>query len=285
MKKLTLALIISLLTLSSHAQFGENTTWHFDYMEYNFFGDKRVKHISDTTMLGMQWQKFEVTGSRGNRFGPGPNDYTIDTNVTFAPIFLATRNDSVFNYAEDSAYLLYDFSADIGDTWQFASVDTTFSCNALPEATVVAKGTEMIQGVPCRYLDVEFPMDTIDYGGTPIYQPISGWVLSDRIYLDFGALYYHGLFGRYPVTCDGTSFQLANQTLRCFQNDSVSFNFANYPCNSNISTAEYEVAQINIYPNPTSGTLHIELPEVDFPKDLRVQIYDVQGRMIMNRTM
>ena len=124
MKKIVLAFFLP-VTLLAQNEFGYHATWYFGYSEYGYNGYKKITHVSDTTMLGFDWLKFEVTGVSETRTGPGPNDISQSKNVVFDPIYLATRNDSVFRlWNNDSLYLLYDFSADVGDKWECAPRDT-----------------------------------------------------------------------------------------------------------------------------------------------------------------
>lgn len=278
MKKLLLTISVTLFTLSVHAQFGANATWHFDYTEYGYFGHKKIEHVGDTNILGMQWLKFEVTGTRA--IYTGPTTYSVTRGLTFDPIFIATRNDSVFRLGVDTARLLYDLSADIGDSWEFALPDTSFDCTAPSRATVVAKGVENIAGANVRYIDVRFPMDTVSYPNGPYYQIVSPYYLSERIYLDFGALFYHGLFAPSPMTCDGTSFQLNMNNLRCFQNDTISFNRTNYPCATTIGLNEVEEQHVNIYPNPTSGKVTIDFHSPT-GHDTEVRVINIHGQLVL----
>ncbi|NVK05425.1 MAG: T9SS type A sorting domain-containing protein [Flavobacteriia bacterium] len=278
MKKLLLTISVTLFTLNVQAQFGENATWHFNYTEYGYFGHKKIEHVGDTNILGMQWLKFEVTGSRA--IYTGPSTYSVSRGLTFDPIFIATRNDSVFRLGVDTALLLYDLNADIGDSWEFALPDTSFGCTSPSKATVVAKGVENIAGANVRYIDVRFPMDTVSYPNGPYYQIVSPHYLSERIYLDFGALFYHGLFAPSPNTCDGTSFQLNMYDLRCFQNDTISFNRTNYPCATTIGLNETEEQKVSIYPNPTHGIITIEFPSpTNF--DTEVRVVNIHGQLVM----
>lgn len=278
MKKILLTLFLP-ITLLAQSEFGYHATWYFDYSELGFYGYKKITHVGDTTMLGLDWLKFEVTGVSEIRTGPGPNDISQDTNAVFDPIYVATRNDSVFRlWDTDSLYLLYDFNAGIGDKWQFAPHDTSHGCDSLPIATVQNLGTEIIDSQNVNFMDVSFPMDTVNYGGNPNYQVVSNASLSSRIYPEFGSTHYNALFEASPNLCDGSSFQLSNYNLRCFSNDNIAINLTSQACHywKYIGLDELEAVELKVYPNPTNGLINIEAEyEVE-----DVEIYSLDGQLL-----
>ncbi|WP_417611704.1 T9SS type A sorting domain-containing protein [Owenweeksia hongkongensis] len=283
MKRLLLLVLLFPLTVSAQYEFGYHATWYYEYSEFGYSGYKKITHASDTNMLGMDWLKFEVTGVSEIKTGPNPNDIIQSKNVVFPSIYLATRNDSVFRLLNDSSsYLLYDFSATVGDKWQFSPSDTSFGCDSIPVATVTTIGTEMIDGKNMRYLDVAFPMDSVNYGGTSNYQPVSNAILSNRVYPDFGSTGYVVPFVPAPNLCDGSVFrttQLSNYSLRCFSNDSVSLHFVSWPCDhwDFISVEEYRAINFEAYPNPSGGHLNIQADETVS----KVQVYSLGGQMLI----
>lgn len=286
MKKLLLLAFLFPLVISAQHEFGYHATWYYSYSEYGYNGYKKISHVGDTNMLGMDWLKFEVTGVSELRTGPNPNDVIQAKNVVFDPIYLTTRNDSVFRLLNDSIpYLLYDFSATIGGEWQFAPLDTNGGCDSIPVATVVNSGIEVVDGHGMRFIDVEYPMDTVDYGGMPIYQPVCGKLLSYRIYNDFGSWGYVAPFEATPIACNGSVFkttQLNNYSLRCFSNDSVSINVTSQACDywKFISVEEYESISFEVYPNPTNGLVNIQSDEVV----ARVEVYSLDGQKLIETT-
>jgi hypothetical protein len=67
--------------------------------------------------------------------------------------------------------------------------------------------------------------------------------------------------------------------LRCFENDSVSYNFVGYACDSTwLSLSSTNLQDINqiVYPNPTSGIIQIR----DLESDVPFELYNIQGTKI-----
>lgn len=282
MRKL-LPILLLLVSASVFAQqpFGYHATWYYYFSEYGYTGYKKVTHVNDTNMHGMNWLTFEITGLSELRTGPGPNDLMQDTNAYFGKTYLATRNDSVFRLQTDGTpYLLYDFDSNIGDSWQFSPLDTIAGCYAVPEATVTAKGTTTVGGAQVDYVDIDLPMDTILISNTPTYQPVCSATLPERIYPQFGGLSYGELFQPSPNLCDGSVFLSSGvfHQLRCFSNDNISFNLTGKACDSwsLLSVAENQLAGLKIYPNPTNGKISMESTLA--VRD--IAILDIYGQLI-----
>lgn len=284
MKHLLCFLLLPLLGLAQQ-DFGENATWHYTYSEFGYTGYKKVSHSGDTNMYGMSWLRFEVSGLSQIRTGPGPNDLIQDTTATWPDIFLATRNDSVFRLTSQGPFLLYDFNANVGDSWQYAPLDTTFGCPDIPIATVTAKGTETIAGVSLDYFDISVPMDTLMINGQPSYQISAASYLNQRIYPKLGALNYSALFDSQPNLCDGSSFKivsLPSHNLRCYSDNDLSLNRStnNQACDywSLLSNEELEIAKLDIFPNPSHGVIKLKT-------DLEINsiaLLDLNGRTLRN---
>jgi len=98
-----------------------------------------------------------------------------------------------------------------------------------------------------------------------------------------GVYKYIGLreFGlRLPLGYDVCDFNTHITTLRCFENDSVEYHFVDYPCDSTWFSIKLSDGKVNpedhspiVYPNPTSGIIHISDVETELP----YEIYDLQG--------
>ena len=238
-------------------------------------------------MNGMTWLRFEVTGISEIRTGPGPNDLVQDTAASWPDIFLATHNDSVFRLTDQGPYLLYDFNADIGDNWQYAPLDTTFDCPDTPIATVVGKGTEIINGQSLDYLDLRMPTDTLIINGQATFQISAASYLSQRIYPKLGALSYNGLFESSPNLCNGALFKIASlstHSLRCFSDNYISLNrsASSQACDywSLLSTRELDLAHLEVFPNPSNGAIRLKA-DLDITS---LELMDLKGQKLKSYT-
>ncbi len=281
MKKSLLLILLLPLTVFAQHEFGYHATWYFSYGGFGEFGYKKVSHVGDTSMLGMHWLEFEVTGTGVMKTGPNPDDFVADTTRVWNSIYLATKNDSVFRLLNDSTpYLLYDFSAGVGESWQFAPNDTFMGCDSVPIATVNEFGFDTIDGNVVEFMRVTLPMDTVYYGNTPYYQPMSNTVFNTRIYPDFGSNSYVLLFGTWRNACDGvTILDYGGHSLSCFSNDSLSISFVNQACDfvPFISVEEYESISFEVYPNPTDDLISIQADKVIS----KVEVYSLGGQKLI----
>lgn len=264
MKKLLCFLLLPFLGIAQQ-DFGQNATWYYTFFETGYEGYKKISHVGDTNMYNMKWLRFEVTGLSQIRTGPGPNDLVQDTAASWPHIFLATRNDSVFRLHSQGPFLLYNFNANIGDSWQYAPLDTTYGCPDTPVATVIGKGIEIIDGESLAYLDLSMPTDTLLINGQATFQISSASYLSQRIYPKLGALNYNGLFESTPNLCNGASFKISSlpaHNLRCFLNNATSLNrsSSSQACDywSLLFSTELDLAHLEVFPNPSAGIIRIK---------------------------
>ena len=278
MKKWLLLLTLLPTFLFAQTPFGKDATWHFSFEEFGFTGYLSLTYEGDTTMNNYVWQKFQRSGISHIQTGPDPYNDVMQWPIG-GYYFLHSRHDSVFTMRNDTTpQLVYDFNAQIGDSWQYAPSDTGAGCQALPIATVVDIGYDTINGQPAKYWEVEGPMDSMNIQGTMVYGCSSLWCLEGKIYQDFGGTWFHQLFGPDPNLCNGGAFQLAMYDLRCFSNGNLSFNRKSYACDywSLIGVEENQLSQVKIYPNPSNGFVFIDT-ENDIAK---TEIYNITGQKL-----
>jgi hypothetical protein len=279
MKNLLLCLLLAPILLPAQQAFGKDAIWHFSFSEYGYNGYLEVNYTSDTLMNGLTWQKFSISGLKEIRTGPLPGDI-IQTTFTGTPVFTHSRNDSVFRKLPDnSAQLLYDFNTQIGDSWQYDQLDTNMECYDTPIATVVDIGFDTIDGHILKYWLVQPPMDTIYTPWDSTYRCSASSCLSGKIYKDFGGEFYRKLFTPLPNYCGDLLIDWSTSySLRCFSNSNISINVTNQDCDywTPVSLEETEITALDIYPNPSSGIVHI-LTESRIEK---VEIFDARGRKL-----
>lgn len=286
MKKLLLLALLFPLIISAQHEFGYHATWWYRtfYPFYGYYDYKKVEHVGDTTLVGLNWLEFEVTGKRVRKTGLGMYEVEVlDSNLKFPSIYLASRNDSVFRLLNDTTpYLLYDFSAEVGDKWQFAPHDSMAGCDSTPVATVTDLEIDTISGHVVSYLRLKFPMDTL-YGGTwPKYQVVSPYLLSGRVYREFGGKYMISLFTPDFNFCDGTIVEYGDHSLVCFSNDSISLTVSREDCSwiRRIGLLEKAVIRFEVFPNPTNGSINIHSDE----RVVKVEVYSLDGQKLIETT-
>lgn len=293
MKKLFILLFIIQLPVLLLAQqpFGKNATWVIEYdNEYGYSGFRKISYSHDTIINGEAWQKFSEAGVREIRTGPNPTDLLQwkYSGATFELLFL-TRNDSVFTKDNNGVdEMLYDFNAQLGESWNFRQWDTSVSCPDTPKATVDLISTDIYNGVSISFMEISDVKDTVN----GFYRCSSSWCLGGKKYYQLGGV-AHVATGQYLPEVDyfrslqnfclyKTELQLPTYRLRCFQNDSLNIDLTNGNCEQwDFLKVEESVLNeaFKIFPNPnSSGELNIEsLNEFD-----EIQITNLSGQMVQN---
>lgn len=265
MKKYALLLALLPTLLFAQTPFGYHATWTFEYHEAGFSGVDSLYHAGDTVYLGETWQYLKRSfGGNGN-------------------MMVQTINDTVYFLQNGQKRILYDFSAGVGDSWNFASVDTNFGCLDTPMATVLSLGFDTVSGTAIQYQMVEDVMDTMQPQSQ--YRCSSAYCLGGKIYKRVGQ--FGSILNPQFNLCDGTVFK-ANSTfmynLRCYHDDDISVNFTAHDCKTGIGLEEENLAPFKIYPNPSSGSITIDASQ----QIIRVEVRDLTGRLLAvykNQTM
>lgn len=286
MKKHYTFLLIFLMPVLVHSQqpFGKNATWVVEYQnEYGYDGFRQISYSHDTIIDGESWQKFSLAGVIHLKTGPNPEDVIQSKyfGLVYEKIF-HTRNDSVFmmDIGVGIKNLLYDYSAQVGDKWQFAEWDSAYSCVDTPQVTVISIVNSSIQGQMLTYWDLENEEDSIFTPTGDWYGCSSSYCLGTKLYKRIGIPQNN--FEPYFNACNGIIVEHPFYTLRCYQDDSLNLNFTGQSCDywKWLDVEESSLSpDFKIYPNPNSTDyLEIEsLNEFD-----NVSIVNVSGQVILD---
>lgn len=217
----------------------------------------------DTTYHGQQAKKIERMHFR----------YAGDS-VSWKPLYLFDRNDSVFYYNEhyQRYILLYDFSANVGDTLRFYVPDTAFvNTFNLPDSTfrllvdsigMEVHGTTQLRSFYTRQLD-----------GIGYNRRGSSSALS---YVEkVGSL--DRMLPQYE-----TAILSHDGPLRCYEDDSI------YVKYTNLSTCDYRIISsleenkmmsslFTVSPNPINDFAQLEIANVVVKS---IELLDIKGRLV-----
>lgn len=158
------------------------------------------------------------------------------------PLYVYSQNDSVFFYSlrSNQFELLYDFTAQAGDSWTMHGLKTTIDLDSLTvqvdsvSQIIVSGNTLKVLHTTCNYLFFDWGCDIIaGVGNTAFLTP------------DFG-LFEGGPWG-----------------LRCYTDASIDLHFVSYPCDTTlVVTATADPADrygIRVFPNPAGPQINITL--------------------------
>ena len=189
--------------------------------------------------------------------------YLNADTVYLSPVFVYQLADTVYYYNKNylTYFPLYIFNVSQGDTLNFHSPDVPFNPADTIWKAVVDSVTNFIIGA-----------NTLK----------RVWTTS------LGNYSFHGSYIE-KIGCDFLMFhQPANLILehdgpiRCYIDDSISYNFTNLPCDYRLTTGINEFTlepKIRLYPNPNDGNMVLEhqLAENDYGV---LVIYDITGKAI-----
>ncbi|MBZ0242131.1 MAG: T9SS type A sorting domain-containing protein [Bacteroidales bacterium] len=264
-----MTLIFCLLLTNGFSQvwIDSNAKWTFDYFNVAESGTWRFEYTHDTLIQGHQSQLIKSTKYR--YFGPGTSIINSDNIYTYS------SNDSVFYFKDDKFFLLYDFGAQIGDTWVVA-IDTTFdACQDTAIVQVVDTGSITINGLEHRTITLE----TIS---------ASLYALNGLCVERFGihpTTYEHCNFGFLPgyQYCEGGPiFDYDLLTFRCYEDAGFpAYNATNKDCDTLTSSKELASEGLKIYPNPAKSVLNIDFPANYDVLHSKIEIINTNGQIIL----
>ena len=161
----------------------------------------------------------------------------VDTNYTY----LSVTGDSVFYEQEGLFRLLYDFSAEVGDTILYHVTTEEIpnqNCNDSSFAFISANDIVSIGGVDYRMQH---------RWGSDAYNSYGGF--NER----YGPMLYSFLFPYQHYMCWSTTGGCENLLLLCFSDDDLTH--GDY-CNS-IGIEKNDLPSIEVMPNPFTRTIHL----------------------------
>lgn len=286
MKKAIIIFILSFLYLNVKGQvwIDEGAVWHYELTTIGHSGIIKYEYTKDTLIDGQNCQVITGTQYSIGFTQQGISYLISESNIS--PQYTYASGDTVFywNHNEEKFFVLYNFGAEVGDTWIIAneppsngwSIDPETD-NEYSEIEVIATGTIEINSEEYRYIEVK-----------PTYGSLLGF---EGIYVErFGNAEetiseYHRLFPNtydYTHGASGLAIEWYRTRLNCYQDNS----FPKYSpidledCEYLLTTLGMEsldLDELKYYPTPSTDIFTIENP---YPETLFVDIYDAQGSLV-----
>lgn len=180
--------------------------------------------------------------------------------------YLFDRNDSVFFFNSNTQQfeLLYNFAADVGDSWTIHHPIDWGGDNDSTTLTVDSTDNIVIDGVVLKVLYTK----TVNGGHN------NWWHFQGKHIQRIGAPYLFPVFGG----CDPMP-----GSLRCYQDSEIFYKQTEYECDYVSSVIAATDNIISIYPNPVEDILSI-LVSGDLT-DVEVQLFSADGQLIFQRSV
>ncbi len=275
MKKLLFLFVLLPFLASSQTWIPTGSIWHYDYWNIGEVGFNKIEYTGDTLIGGHSCQIIVDTQFV---FYQIPNGTAIlSSKNKFPTNYTYNNSDSVFYYRDNNFWLLYNFAANVGDSW-LLSDDTTGGC-AETYITVTGIGNKTINGSNKRWIDIE-----TNIGGKYYFKgkAIEGMGLFDNS----TSLHINSMFPQ-EVSCDSNIVvEYNNYTFKCFSIDTnLIYNPSGEDCEYLLIHQGFEniVANsinIKVYPNPTNDIITFSLNKTT-NHNTEILIYNPIGKLII----
>lgn len=249
-------LILSALSLFSQNFAPIGATWHYQYENLGVSGYIKIQSISDTIIDEYNCKKLNTRSEIYNFINE--QFYSSDLGNDY----IYSDSDKVYIYRNGLFYTLYDFSADVGDSWEIPySYDTWEDCDTLGSVQVVAKGDTMISDQNLRYIRLE--NNNAD----------QGWFLMGLIIERIGSVESY-FFPEQNCLID----YYEGGNFRCYHDDFFNIETGNVPCDFivGIDKIEIEKQQVQL----TYKSEFIRFKSLNGQTISSLVIFDISGQEI-----
>ncbi len=242
--------------------------WYYGYQEIMETGYIKITAVNDTVIDSQPCVKLEKT-----RTGYGYYNGWFSRIIGYE--YLTVSDDSVGLYRNGAFHKLFDFGAEIGDTWTVPGlIDICEESHGT--VTVVDKGSELVNNISLRYLRI---VDDINsYWG---YSHYMHGEAQDTIKV-FERI---GPVGSYLLPMQKCEFDSGESgVLRCYSDNETGYfnfhtNYSDINCdyiNEQYQSVDEKVGErTEIRPNPTCGIFTITGSNL-----IQAKIYNTLGQYI-----
>lgn len=270
------------MNVNSQVWIDEGAVWHYDYSNIGYGGFYKYEYIGDTLIEEHNCQIIKGTdyAFTYNQYG----QIILLWQLNLGNQYTYTSGDTVFfwNKYENRFFTLFNFGAQIGDTWTIANerpnnwVINPETDNDTSKIEVIDKGIININSTDYRYIKIK-----------PVYGSVYGFygTYVERFgNFDSTLNAFQDLFPNYYDYSQSVMAEWNMYKFKCFQDNSFTlFNPTNQDdCEyylNHLSVETFDIDKVKYYPNPTKELLIIENP---YSENINANIYDINGRLIDN---
>ena len=250
--------------MKSPIRVDDGATWHYDFSGALPAFDK-IEYVGDTVIQDKTCQTLQVSTYIFTPFEYGCELLASGTSERYT----YSNGDTVFYLVNNDFYILYNFGAQVGDSWELGVDTNQFLCGrSFVEVTSI--GSTEINGQMHDYIQVTtLPNSSVGFEG--------------KIYKRFGVIGDY-LFPT-PRSCDPDLIvEFAMYRFSCFEDNSFPlYNATDMECDYLLHVGIPESEKIKgvvvVYPNPASDFLIIKILKPDY-KLKNMEITDMQGRLL-----
>ena len=271
MKLLYVFIALSVFTSQSKAQsnfwIDSGAVWHYDYGLFAEGGFHKLKYTKDTLIQGNNCQELidstytfyaQITGT------------ILFGYATATPYYTYTNGDTIFWLKNGEFLTLFNFAAQVGDTWTIDKSSTSIlSCDTISQVEVTQKDSIQINGNWYRTLSLQ------SIPGS--FSEIRGGLVVER----FGTMGYGFLFPL-GLSCDSNIIVDYQQfSFTCFEDKSFPlYNPSGNECEyllTHQSIEENSDLAFDLFPNPANAVLNLNFNKT-IPE--KIEIINLEGKVI-----
>jgi hypothetical protein len=244
-------------SLFSQSWCPSGANWKYNYMNFWNEGYTEIKYDSDTLIEGQLSKKLIKTIHSYDYITESLGSYPIGFEYTYED------NGVVFLRFNDHWDTLYNFNAQVGESWRAAKQPYTTVCDSNAMISVLEIGNTMINDESLRYLYV-----LVDFQGE------NALPFTDTIVEKIGFLNYYMLPYNF---CDAQVDWIEGGSLRCYSDDNFETYKHNFEeeCDFIVGMNELNESETRISPNPTSSL-------ITFSSVVDYTIYSVAGSELLS---
>lgn len=262
---LSLSLLVALPGFSQLNWAPIGAIWHYDAFEGCEGGCQTgyltLEVVKDSIVGDTVLSKLEVIRYRKNG---GERHHGF--------IYTFSKDSLVYYWENDTSYLMYDFTTKVGEAHKvygwYDNENTSCEKGFVGQVRVDSLGHEELNGFDSKY----YYTSRID---------ASAWSYSDKISTVYGCKDF--LFAKEELCGISDILDFAGP-LRCYEDSRVGLiSYFEYECDQrilpHIQYSNNALSLINVFPNPTTDEITIDIPEYVFDvPNLLFTIVDIQGR-------
>jgi len=275
MKNKTISTILLIFIITSFAQSqttinwnAPDATWVYSMISMSSVEYYKLEQVGDTIIDNQDVKKIDVWNI--SFYNTSPVLGRVD-NYLYSE-YMYESNDSIFRYQDEAFVLVYNFGAQVGESWIITGNDDHI-CHQ-----IINTGTDTItveENAIKQYGNYNLETMTISDGGN--------WTLGDEVIKGIGSLKTPFPQGAHcgGVIDGGVGYY---QWLSCYHNSEIGFinNLAGGGGDFcfDLITNNDDVISTNervLFPNPTSSTIYFSNKYEG--KNFKLKIFDVYGKL------
>ena len=280
MKNILLISILSLISLNIYGQvwIDSNAVWHYDYTNVGYGGFSKYEYTKDTIIENHNCQV--ITGTNYEFTHNQYNELVQLGQIDLGNHYTFVSGDTVFywNKNENTFFTLFDFGAQIGDSWVISTDPNNFvvdpnNDNDTSRIEVINTGTITINSNTYRFIKIK-PTYGSTYGMEGTFVERFGNI--DSTQAPFQVLFpsFYDYSGNQMVEWNRYNF-------KCYQDTSFSlYNPTNQDCEyllTILETKEQKLNDFEYFPNPTTGEFTLNNLNNE---SMSIELYDNNGKLL-----